>query len=104
MSNDYRHFRLVKQCEELADLTPPNGVCPVIIQLDAADEVERYLGVSAKIMEQRSALVSARQLLPNPKTKGRKSGKAWRVTRKGKRDILLYGGAKSPLVMRVVMQ
>ena len=42
MSNDYRHFRLVKQCEELADLTPPTGVCSVIIQLDAADEVQRY--------------------------------------------------------------
>src|SRR5687768_1594571 len=81
MSDDYRHFRLVKQCEELADPTPPTGVCPVIIQLDATDELDRYLGVSAQIMEQRSALVSARQLLPNPKTKGRTSGKAWRVTR-----------------------
>lgn len=87
MSVDYRHFRLTRQCQELADLTPPSGICPVIIQLDASDEVERYLGVSAKIMEQRSALVSARQLLPNPRTKGRKSGESWRVSRAQKAQM-----------------
>ena len=87
MFTDYRHFRLTKQCEELADLTPPTGVCPVIIQLDASDEVERYLSVSGKIMEQRTALVSARQLLPNPRTAARKTGRDWRVSRAQKAQM-----------------
>jgi len=87
MSDDNRHFRLTKQCEELADLTPPEGVCPIIIQMDDSDDVKRYLGVSAKIMDQRSGLVSAKQLIPNRKTEQRKSGNVWRVSRAEKAQL-----------------
>ncbi len=66
-----RAFQLEMQCRELADLTPSRDVCRVIIQMDASQDVETYIKVSASIMERRAGLISAKQLIPNPRTKGK---------------------------------
>lgn len=82
-----RSFQVEKQCEELADLTPRTGVCPVIVQMDASEEVEAYLQVSATIMERRAGLISAKQLLPNPRTKRGKNSGSWHTNRAARTQL-----------------